>query len=178
VGDNYFVDNLLLTSTDGSCEDLQDWLDVGTDVVAGIEDGAPAAESCEALTAYFDHLESLDSGAERLELNAGSYDLAVGNPDTGTWDGWASLFWGDGDEGEAERWDAENCIYTYAPFDVESTEWDIDDVEITIDRTIAGVTGSLTGTLSSESNSSGTLSVDFSAESCEYTGGAGLLLTL
>ncbi len=176
-GDHYVLDNLLLTTSDKSCDEVQEWLDEGEAALANVQDGDPATDHCEALTGYFDYQDSLEPAGERVIFNSTVDGLEVGRPTPGTFDGRGGLFWGDGAGSDATGWNAETCSFEHLPYDDESQTWDMDDVNITIDRVAGGVAGTLTALMDEEDKSSSTVSVDFRARACRYNGVAALVYT-
>jgi hypothetical protein len=172
------VDPLSLTTNDSSCEDLQDYLDVGTTLVADLSDGDAVADHCDAIGTYFDDLDALDDndGTERTTVSAFIEDLVGGTPGTGTWsepEVTGGLFWSNGAAASPSAgWSAADCTYEDVAAGSESQLWTFPEISLTIDEAESSVVGTLDAELLSDDGGSGFLTAEFDAELCQYTGGA------
>ncbi len=175
------IDPLSLTTSGAQCEDLQDWLDVGSALVDGLAGGEALADHCDAVGTYFSDMTALDDsdGSERLTVTAYIEDLVGGTPGTGTWtegDVNGALFWNDGQSADpGDGWDGDGCAYTWVDPGNSSQLWTFPELTLTIDEADDSVVGTLDAELLGDDGGTGTLSAEFDAELCQYTGGAVVL---
>ena len=172
------LDPLFLSTSDSSCEDLQDLLDVGSALVADVADGDPLSDHCDAVGTYFTDLAALDDsdGEESLTLSAYIDDLVGGTPGTGGWsepDVIGALVWRDGQtDNPGDGWSESDCTYSSVEPTAEFQYWSFPEVSLNIDEAESSVVGTLDAELLGDDDGSGSLTAEFDAELCQYSGGA------
>ncbi len=171
-------DPLLLSTGTSSCEDLQDLLDVGSALVNEVSDGAPLADHCDAVGTYFTDLAALDEGEGEESLSLGVYidDLVGGTPGTGGWsepDVIGSMVWRDGQvDNPGAGWSQGDCTYSAVESTAEVQTWSFPEVSLNIEEADSNVVGTLDAELLGDDGGSGSLTAEFEAELCQYSGGA------
>ncbi|GEM_PF-2983681 len=172
------IDPLSLGTSSASCEDLQDWLDVGSALAADLADGDAVADHCDAVDTFFTDLAALDDGDDSEDFLLSAYidDLVGGTPGTGTWtepDVVGGLFWSDGQGAAADAgWNADDCTYDAVTAGGETQAWSFPTLTLTIDEAESSVVGTLDAELLGDDGGTGKLTAEFDAELCQYSGGA------